>query len=171
MIPMDTVKTRLVTQTAQAGVVPYKGVLGTLTRIVREEGLGPIYRSLTPRLVSVVPMIGIQVCANARSVVRTLLTPALWCVFMWYWYGSTVENAQCYIHATYRVFVARGCTSDGDSRVTLLGAPQQLPILKEQAYNNPKDFTFTKIPVSTRPPGGGDGRLDFPLHAPVLRGV
>ncbi|CAM9400155.1 unnamed protein product [Ectocarpus sp. 4 AP-2014] len=60
MIPMDTVKTRLVTQTAQAGVVPYKGVLQTLTRIVREEGLGPIYRSLTPRLVSVVPMIGIQ---------------------------------------------------------------------------------------------------------------
>ena len=61
MIPMDTVKTRLVTQTAQAGVVPYKGVLRTLSRIVKEEGLGPIYRSLTPRLVSVVPMIGIQV--------------------------------------------------------------------------------------------------------------
>ncbi|CAM9453266.1 unnamed protein product, partial [Hapterophycus canaliculatus] len=60
MIPMDTVKTRLVTQTAQAGVVPYKGVLQTLSRIVKEEGLGPIYRSLTPRLVSVVPMIGIQ---------------------------------------------------------------------------------------------------------------
>ncbi len=61
MIPMDTVKTRLVTQTAQAGVVPYKGVVQTLTRIVKEEGIGPIYRSLTPRLVSVVPMIGIQV--------------------------------------------------------------------------------------------------------------
>eukprot|EP00903_Cladosiphon_okamuranus_P012134 g11383.t1 len=60
MIPMDTVKTRLVTQTAQAGVVPYKGVLQTLARIVKEEGIGPIYRSLTPRLVSVVPMIGIQ---------------------------------------------------------------------------------------------------------------
>lgn len=61
MIPMDTVKTRLVTQTVQAGVVPYKGVLRTLSRIIKEEGLGPIYRSLTPRLVSVVPMIGIQV--------------------------------------------------------------------------------------------------------------
>lgn len=61
MIPLDTVKTRLVTQTVQAGVVPYKGVLQTLSRVVREEGLGPIYRSLTPRLVSVVPMIGIQV--------------------------------------------------------------------------------------------------------------
>lgn len=61
MIPLDTVKTRLVTQTAQPGVVPYRGVLPTLSRVVREEGLGPIYRSLTPRLMSVVPMIGIQV--------------------------------------------------------------------------------------------------------------
>lgn len=65
MIPMDTVKTRLVTQTIQPGVVPYKGVLQTLTRIVKEEGFRPIYRSLTPRLVSVVPMIGIQVCCRA----------------------------------------------------------------------------------------------------------
>lgn len=61
MIPMDTVKTRLVTQTVEAGVVPYKGVLRTLSRIVSEEGIGSVYRSLTPRLVSVVPMIGIQV--------------------------------------------------------------------------------------------------------------
>lgn len=72
MIPMDTVKTRLVTQTVQAGVVPYKGVLRTLSRIVKEEGLGPIYRSLTPRLVSVVPMIGIQVCACACVVASSM---------------------------------------------------------------------------------------------------
>lgn len=61
MIPMDTVKTRLVTQTVQAGVVPYRGVLDTLSRVVKEEGIGSLYRSLAPRLVSVVPMIGIQV--------------------------------------------------------------------------------------------------------------
>lgn len=61
MIPMDTVKTRLVTQTAQAGIAPYQGVLGTLSRVINEEGFGALYRSLTPRLVSVVPMIGIQV--------------------------------------------------------------------------------------------------------------
>lgn len=60
MIPMDTVKTRLVTQTAQAGLVPYRGVLRTLVRVVKEEGAGSMYRALTPRLVSVVPMIGIQ---------------------------------------------------------------------------------------------------------------
>ena len=70
MIPMDTVKTRLVTQTAQPGVVPYKGVLRTLSRIVKEEGVGPIYRSLTPRLVSVVPMIGIQVRGCRPSLMR-----------------------------------------------------------------------------------------------------
>lgn len=64
MIPMDTVKTRLVTQTDQPGVLPYKGVLQTLSRIIKEEGFRPIYRSLTPRLVSVVPMIGIQVCCR-----------------------------------------------------------------------------------------------------------
>lgn len=61
MIPMDTVKTRIVTQTVDAGVAPYRGVLGTLARVVKEEGVGSIYRALTPRLVSVVPMIGIQV--------------------------------------------------------------------------------------------------------------
>lgn len=98
MIPMDTVKTRLVTQTAQAGVVPYKGVLGTLTRIVREEGLGPIYRSLTPRLVSVVPMIGIQVCANARSVVYVAVAPALFgaCSCGTGYNSGTVESAHYY---------------------------------------------------------------------------
>lgn len=72
MIPLDTVKTRLVTQTVQAGVVPYKGVLQTLSRVIREEGLGPIYRSLTPRLVSVVPMIGIQVRYRHIGRVRLL---------------------------------------------------------------------------------------------------
>ncbi|CAM9876887.1 unnamed protein product [Discosporangium mesarthrocarpum] len=71
MIPLDTVKTRLVTQpsaaaaaaTAAAGggqVVLYKGVLDCALRVAKEEGVGALYRSLTPRLVSVVPMIGIQ---------------------------------------------------------------------------------------------------------------
>lgn len=61
MIPIDTVKTRLVTQVVQDGIVPYKGVVNTLVRVVRDEGLGSMYRALPPRLVSVVPMIGIQV--------------------------------------------------------------------------------------------------------------
>jgi hypothetical protein len=61
MIPMDTIKTRLVTQAAAAGsTVPYKGIIDAATRITREEGVGAFYRGLSPRLLSVVPMIGIQ---------------------------------------------------------------------------------------------------------------
>jgi len=61
MIPLDTVKTRIVTQAANpmAGV-HYKGVLDCFTRVLREEGLKTFYAPLAPRLVSVVPMIGIQ---------------------------------------------------------------------------------------------------------------
>jgi len=64
MIPMDTIKTRLVTQASLAArgadIVPYKGIIDCAVRIVREEGIGVFYRGLPPRLVSVVPMIGIQ---------------------------------------------------------------------------------------------------------------
>eukprot|EP01031_Cornospumella_fuschlensis_P025059 gene25059-30267_t len=82
MIPMDTIKTRLVVQTAQsigaaaagsklgsvvansiagAGAFkPYKGVADCFVRIVQEEGVGALYKSLPPRLMSVVPMIAIQ---------------------------------------------------------------------------------------------------------------
>lgn len=64
MIPMDTIKTRLVTQASLAAtgadIVPYKGIIDCATRIAREEGVRVFYRGLPPRLVSVVPMIGIQ---------------------------------------------------------------------------------------------------------------
>lgn len=62
MIPLDTIKTRLVTQSAAstAGKVAYKGIVDCGVRVVREEGARALYRGLTPRLVSVVPMIGIQ---------------------------------------------------------------------------------------------------------------
>lgn len=59
MIPMDTVKTRLVTQLATSESA-YGGILNCFTRMLREEGIGSFYNSLTPRLVSVVPMIGVQ---------------------------------------------------------------------------------------------------------------
>lgn len=63
MIPMDTIKTRLVTQAAgnlAAGTIPYKGIVDCAIRVAKEEGIGTFYRGLPPRLVSVVPMIGIQ---------------------------------------------------------------------------------------------------------------
>jgi hypothetical protein len=60
MIPMDTIKTRLVTQMNYPDLVPYTGIRDAAVRIFREEGLGTFYRGLPPRLLSVVPMIGIQ---------------------------------------------------------------------------------------------------------------
>ncbi|KAG5190453.1 mitochondrial carrier domain-containing protein [Tribonema minus] len=59
MIPMDTVKTRLVTQTA-GSARHYRGIIDCFRTIARTEGVGAFYNSLTPRLASVVPMIGIQ---------------------------------------------------------------------------------------------------------------
>lgn len=59
MIPMDTIKTRLVLQTS-SGQMAYRGVTDCFVRILREEGIGTFYRSLPPRLVAVVPMIAIQ---------------------------------------------------------------------------------------------------------------
>lgn len=61
MIPMDTVKTRLTTQMA-GSAVQYAGIVDCFRVIVRDEGLGALYRALPPRLLSVVPMMGIQLC-------------------------------------------------------------------------------------------------------------
>lgn len=60
LIPMDTIKTRLVTQLNYPDLVPYKGIIDAAVRITREEGIGTFYRGLPPRLISVVPMVGIQ---------------------------------------------------------------------------------------------------------------
>lgn len=60
MNPMDTVKTRLVTQMVANNPRAYKGVGDCFVRVFREEGMGAFYRSLPPRLMSVVPMIAIQ---------------------------------------------------------------------------------------------------------------
>jgi solute carrier family 25 S-adenosylmethionine transporter 26 len=61
MIPMDTIKTRLVTQAGRAVADDaYRGIIDCAVRVFREEGIGAFYRGLPPRLISVVPMIGIQ---------------------------------------------------------------------------------------------------------------
>ena len=41
-------------------LVPYKGIVDCAVRVAKEEGIATFYRGLPPRLVSVVPMIGIQ---------------------------------------------------------------------------------------------------------------
>ena len=53
-------KTRLVTQMNYPDLVPYMGINDCFRRILKEEGVGAFYRGLVPRLLSVVPMIGIQ---------------------------------------------------------------------------------------------------------------
>jgi Mitochondrial carrier protein len=62
MIPMDTIKTRLVVQSSSKvlSATSYKGIVDCALRITREEGIKTFYRGLVPRLISVVPMIGIQ---------------------------------------------------------------------------------------------------------------
>ena len=75
MIPMDTVKTRLTTQpvegaaAAASAVTRYTGIVNCFRVIVKEEGVSALYRALPPRLLSVVPMMGIQLCVYelARS--------------------------------------------------------------------------------------------------------
>ena len=59
MNPMDTIKTRLVTQSLNAPN-GYKGVVDCFYSILKDEGPKTFYRSLPPRLLSVVPMISIQ---------------------------------------------------------------------------------------------------------------
>lgn len=59
MIPIDTIKTRIVTQHPGEERV-YTGVLQTFLKILNSEGAGAFYRALPPRLLAVVPMIGIQ---------------------------------------------------------------------------------------------------------------
>jgi hypothetical protein len=62
MMPLDTIKTRLVTQISSkaATSIPYKGIVDCAFRMAREEGIRSFYQGIAPRLVSVVPMIGIQ---------------------------------------------------------------------------------------------------------------
>ena len=57
MIPIDTVKTRIVMSQRGGGNL---GVIETLQNILQNEGVFALYKALPPRLLSVVPMIGIQ---------------------------------------------------------------------------------------------------------------
>ena len=58
MIPVDTVKTRMVMQ--QVGDKTYIGMMDCFSKIIKNEGVYALYKALPPRLCAVVPMIGIQ---------------------------------------------------------------------------------------------------------------
>ena len=59
MIPVDTIKTRIVTQHPGEERM-YTGIVQTFMSILHNEGVGAFYRALPPRLLAVAPMIGIQ---------------------------------------------------------------------------------------------------------------
>ena len=57
MMPVEVVKTRMVTQSVE---IPYHSMMDGFNRVVREEGWLTLYRGLVPRLVSSVPMTGVN---------------------------------------------------------------------------------------------------------------
>jgi hypothetical protein len=58
MMPLDTVKTRIVTQGNTNKV--YRNMWHCIIKMLRDEGVLAFYKALPPRLLQVVPMIGIQ---------------------------------------------------------------------------------------------------------------
>ena len=74
MNPIDTIKTRLVMPQSEEGMSQqrYLGILDCFRQIYQAEGVEAFYRSLPPRLLSVVPMIGLQF-ATYEFVKKTLL--------------------------------------------------------------------------------------------------
>eukprot|EP00178_Gracilaria_changii_P016622 TRINITY_DN47881_c0_g1_i1.p1 TRINITY_DN47881_c0_g1~~TRINITY_DN47881_c0_g1_i1.p1 ORF type:complete len:358 (+),score=59.62 TRINITY_DN47881_c0_g1_i1:1508-2581(+) len=57
LTPIDVVKTRIMTQ--RAGTAVYSGVIGTLKKIVREEGAATLMKGVIPRVVFLAPLAGI----------------------------------------------------------------------------------------------------------------
>jgi hypothetical protein len=56
--PLDVIKTRL-QATPPPGVLPYKGWLPTVKRIVAEEGAGALFKGIGPRSIIIAPLFGI----------------------------------------------------------------------------------------------------------------
>lgn len=71
MTPIDVVKTRIMTQ--RAGAAQYSGIVGTLRKIVAEEGAGTLMKGVIPRVVFLAPLAGVTfsvyeaVAANIRK--------------------------------------------------------------------------------------------------------
>jgi solute carrier family 25 (mitochondrial S-adenosylmethionine transporter), member 26 len=58
MTPVDVVKTRLMTQRA-GDIARYTGIVGTLRRIIAEEGAATLMRGVIPRILFLAPLAGI----------------------------------------------------------------------------------------------------------------
>ncbi|KAJ2614240.1 hypothetical protein H4S08_001809 [Coemansia sp. RSA 1365] len=81
--PLDVVKTRLqyqgvlVKKYQKSGYKPYKGTIGTLKRIVAEEGTRGLYRGLAPMMMGYLPTWGIYFAAY-ESLKRELSAANPW---------------------------------------------------------------------------------------------
>ncbi|KAJ1634855.1 mitochondrial carrier domain-containing protein [Pavlovales sp. CCMP2436] len=59
LTPFDVAKTRLMTQTAEAGVQPYKGAFSTIARVAKEEGPSALMSGVVPRVLYLAPLASI----------------------------------------------------------------------------------------------------------------
>lgn len=79
MTPVDVVKTRIMTQKAGAAV-QYSGIIGTLRKIVAEEGANTLMKGVVPRILFLAPLAGITFSvyeAVAEKIKRRKISSAL----------------------------------------------------------------------------------------------
>eukprot|EP00128_Syssomonas_multiformis_P005983 Colp12_sorted_trinity150504_noHs@12573 len=75
--PIDVIKTRLQKQRTIPGQAPkYNGVWGTITTMLKEEGIAAFYKGLSPRLMRIVP--GQAITFTVYEKVSTFLTDNVW---------------------------------------------------------------------------------------------
>ena len=65
--PIDVIKTRLMTQAAAVGAVPYAGVVDCVSTMLREEGPGVFLRGLAPRMSYMGPLWALQFGLNGAA--------------------------------------------------------------------------------------------------------
>lgn len=78
-MPIDTAKVRLQLQAApKAGeTLKYRGMIGTMSTIAKEEGVSALWAGLTPGLHRWVGQIAYQCFAAHRAIAETFLLAAL----------------------------------------------------------------------------------------------
>lgn len=78
-LPIDTAKVRLQLQSAPkpGETLKYRGMIGTMSTIAKEEGMSALWAGLTPGLHRWVGQIAYQCFAAHRAIADTLLLAAL----------------------------------------------------------------------------------------------
>ncbi|ODQ63378.1 mitochondrial inner membrane transporter [Nadsonia fulvescens var. elongata DSM 6958] len=66
MYPLDVVKTRMQLQVAGTGEVPYKSMFDCFSRIIKQEGLGRLYRGINAPILMEAPKRAVKFSANDK---------------------------------------------------------------------------------------------------------